>query len=80
MSKSHAMIAFENTFDHFDVDKLIKHKSLAAVNNAKERNSVFKKCISTTYGYIWILHSMAYALVLQKRLSVTIRSDASLTG
>ena len=43
---SHATLAFENaTSDHFDGDYT------SDVSNARERNLVFKKCESTTYGY-----------------------------
>ena len=41
--------------------------SCSDVNNARERNSVFKKCVSTTYGHVWISHTMACELVLQRR-------------
>ena len=34
-----------------------------------EKEFGFKeKCVSTTYGHVWISHSMAYVLVLQRRL------------
>ena len=52
------------------------NNSYSDVNNARERNSVFKKCVTTIYGHVWIFHSMAYVLVLQWMLSVLERSDA----
>ena len=74
LSDSHARIAFENFFDHFDGD----YHSLAAVTSITLENEIrfSKKCVSTTYGHLWISHSMAYVFVLQRRLSVIERSDA----
>ena len=61
LSNSHAGIAFENIFQHFDGDyHLSMIISCSDVNYAKERTSVFKKCVSLTHGHVWISHSMAY--------------------
>ena len=72
LSDSYARIAFENFLTILTAIFI----SCSDVNNARERNSVFEICVSTTYGHVWISHSMAYVLVLQRRLSVIERSDA----
>ena len=64
LSNSHARIAFENVLTiltAITISALII--SCSDVNNATERNLVFKKCVLTTYGHVWISHSMAYVLV-----------------
>ena len=38
--------------------------SCSDVNNARERESVFQKCVSATYGHVLIFHSMAFVMVL----------------
>ena len=50
--------------------------SCSDVNDGRERKWVVKKCVSTTDGHVWISHSMAYVLVLQRKLSVIERRDA----
>ena len=69
LSNSYARIAFQSfliILTAITIQALII--GFSDVNNARERNLVFKKCVSTTYGHIWISHSKAYVLVLQRRL------------
>ena len=76
LSSSHARIAFETFLTINMIKRRLLFISCSDVNNARARNSVFKKRVSTTYGHVWIARSMTYVLVLQRRLSVIERSDA----
>ena len=66
MSKSHARIAFENFFYHFDGDYHFLHWSLAAVTSItlENENRFSKNVFQQPYGHVLIFHSMAFVLVL----------------
>ena len=65
MSKSHARIAFENFLTILTAITILALViSCSDVNNARERESVFQKCVSATYGNVLKFHSMAFVLVL----------------
>ena len=62
LSKSHA------TFDHFDVGCQFEHRSLAAVRSITLENEIWLS-IKRLNSVRSRTHSMAYALILQRRLS-----------
>ena len=68
LSNSHARIAFENFLTILTAITIHLITAVTSITLEYE-NGFQKKCVSTTYGHVWISHSMAYVVVLQRRLS-----------
>ena len=69
MSKSHARIAFENFLTILTAITILALViSCSDVNNPRERESVFQKCVSATYGHVLIFHSLAFCVGFVKEI------------